>query len=521
MSFNPDITKVSVTPFTQQQISLFLREDRTAASTTFLNLFSQVANCEWSILLDTAGSKQSDGRFNIMAWNPSLMIRAAKGRTEFIDAISNTSRTVNEAPFEATEKYLHKRVAHLANTVESQFAHLPFLIGVAGMAGYDAGRFYETLPALAVDDYDTPDFAVGLYLQSIIEDTKTGLFYYCSANGSTQPDFSQSNYSQVDFPNESSLQTRKSKSAAPNSIHQNTCEQSEYPGCEDSTEYEDFTITTPFASNLTKDEYCQRLSTIHEYLTAGDCYQVNMAQRFTARYRGDFWRAYCRLRETNQAPFSAYFHLPEGIIASISPERFLSVKNGIVETKPIKGTRPRYADKYRDEESANSLLNAEKDRSENLMIVDLLRNDISKHCTPGTVNVPALFALESYEAVHHLVSTVTGHLANESTPLDLLASAFPGGSITGAPKIRSMEIIDELEPHRRNIYCGSIFYMGCRQDMDSSICIRTVLAENNKLHCWAGGGIVLDSQAPDEYQETLDKVSKIIPVLAAFNEGNE
>ena len=521
MSFIADITNVSVTPFTQQQIAHFLSADSAAASTTFLNLFSQVAHCEWSILLDTAGSKQSDGRFNIMAWNPSLMIRAAKGQTQLIDAINNTTCTVNEAPFEATEKYLHKQVAHLADTVDSQFAHLPFLIGVAGMAGYDAGRFYETLPAHAEDDYDTPDFAVGLYLQSIIEDTKTGLFYYCSANNSTQPDFSQTNFAHIDFPDQSSLQTVKSNSAAPNSINDNTCEQGENRGRAESIKREDFTVTTPFASNLTKHEYCQRLSTIHEYLTAGDCYQVNMAQRFTAHYRGDFWTAYCRLRDTNQAPFSAYFHLPEGTIASISPERFLSVKNGIVETKPIKGTRPRFTDKQRDEESANSLLNAEKDRSENLMIVDLLRNDISKHCTPGTVDVPALFALESYEAVHHLVSTVTGQLASESTPLDLLASAFPGGSITGAPKIRSMEIIDELEPHRRNIYCGSIFYMGCRQDMDSSICIRTVLAENNKLHCWAGGGIVLDSQAPDEYQETLDKVSKIIPVLAAFNEGNE
>ena len=151
------------------------------------------------------------------------------------------------------------------------------------------------------------------------------------------------------------------------------------------------------------------------------------------------------------------------------------------------------------------------------MIVDLLRNDISKHCKANTVKVPALFALESYEAVHHLVSTVTGELNENASPLELLASAFPGGSITGAPKIRAMEVIDELEPHRRNIYCGSIFYMGYREDMDSSICIRTVLAEKNQLHCWAGGGIVLDSVPSEEYQETLDKVSKILPVLASIN----
>ena len=207
--------------------------------------------------------------------------------------------------------------------------------------------------------------------------------------------------------------------------------------------------------------------------------------------------------------------LANSSIASISPERFLKVVNKIVETKPIKGTRPRFADKEEDAASASSLLTAEKDRAENLMIVDLLRNDISKHCVPHSVTVPSLFALESYEAVHHLVSTVTGVLHDNVSPLKLLASAFPGGSITGAPKIRAMEVIDELEIHRRNIYCGSMFYMGFREDLDSSICIRTLLAEKEQIHCWAGGGIVLDSVPEDEFQETLDKVSKILPVLSS------
>ena len=187
-----------------------------------------------------------------------------------------------------------------------------------------------------------------------------------------------------------------------------------------------------------------------------------------------------------------------------------------METKPIKGTRPRFVDAKQDKASADALLAAEKDRAENLMIVDLLRNDLSKHCKPGTVEVPALFALESYEAVHHMVSTVTGELNDDASPLDLLAGAFPGGSITGAPKIRAMEIIDELEPHRRNVYCGSIFYLGFRQDMDSSILIRTLLAEQGNLYCWAGGGIVVDSQPDEEYQETLDKVSRILPTLKQF-----
>jgi para-aminobenzoate synthetase component 1 len=207
---------------------------------------------------------------------------------------------------------------------------------------------------------------------------------------------------------------------------------------------------------------------------------------------------------------------------SISPERFLSVNEQVVQTKPIKGTRPRFNDPIQDQQQIESLLNTEKDRAENLMIVDLLRNDLSKHCQPGSVNVPELFKLESFAAVHHLVSTVTGKLKTSSSVMDLLQGAFPGGSITGAPKIRAMQIIDELEPNNRNIYCGSIGYLGILGDMDTNICIRTLLCEksseqsNNQqtIHCWAGGGIVLDSNAKDEYQESLDKVSKILPVLS-------
>jgi para-aminobenzoate synthetase component 1 len=161
-----------------------------------------------------------------------------------------------------------------------------------------------------------------------------------------------------------------------------------------------------------------------------------------------------------------------------------------------------------------ALLDSEKDRAENLMIVDLLRNDLSKHCKAHSVKVPHLFALESYPAVHHMVSTVVAELKDDASPFDLLCGAFPGGSITGAPKVRAMQIIQELEPDKRSIYCGSIGYVGIRQDMDTNICIRTILAENNIMHCWAGGGIVLDSQAQDEYQESFHKVTKILPTLA-------
>lgn len=499
MSLIAGISKITVTPITEKQLRHVISNDTGENASFFLQLFRRIADKEWSLLFDTAGSEKSNGRFNIMVWNPALVVAAKEGQTELIDIKRQKRYELDEKPFEASEKYLHAHVVKLRATIDVKFEHLPFIVGVAGMAGYDAGRFYESLPSKALNDYTTPDFAAGLYLNSFIEDTKTGTFYYCSTDDSTFPDI---------------LDTKLDKT--PNS---SAC--SSHGVSETNSDKKTFSITEPFASNLSQGEYERCIDAIHRYLKAGDCYQVNMAQRFTARFQGDFYSAYCRLRNENQAPFSAYFKLPESAIASISPERFLSVKEGLVETKPIKGTRPRYAEKQRDAESAYALQHAEKDRSENLMIVDLLRNDISKHCKPGSVNVPALFALESYEAVHHLVSTITGELAEGSTPLDLLASSFPGGSITGAPKIRAMEVIDELEPHRRNIYCGSIFYMGCREDMDSSICIRTVLAEDDKLYCWAGGGIVLDSQADEEYQETLDKVSKIVPVLAKFNERTE
>lgn len=474
-----DTINIYVNRFTQQELADEFALDCDKAS-VFNRLFGQISAQPYSILLDTSGSSKSEGRFNIMAFSPTAVIEAKGKVTELVNLHTASRQPLNMRPFEAVQAHLHAKFQSVEVRADFDTSHLPFIVGVAGMAGYDTGRFYEVLPSMAKNDYSSPDFSVGLYLSSLIEDTQTGYIYYCCADN--RP------LSKVFNMSEQALTS------------------------------DNFKLTSPFKSNLTKSAYEVCLDKIHAYLRAGDCYQVNMAQRFSADFEGNIWQAYCELRNQNQAPFSAYYNLAQGCIASISPERFLRVKNGVVETKPIKGTRPRFSDMEKDKASAQSLLCAEKDRAENLMIVDLLRNDVSKHCKPHSVKVPALFALESYEAVHHLVSTVTGELNDASSPLELLASAFPGGSITGAPKIRAMEVIDELEPHRRHIYCGSVFYMGYREDMDSSICIRTVLAENNRLHCWAGGGIVLDSVPSDEYQETLDKVSKILPVLASMNQ---
>jgi para-aminobenzoate synthetase component 1 len=264
---------------------------------------------------------------------------------------------------------------------------------------------------------------------------------------------------------------------------------------------------------MDKAAYTAAFNRIQYYLREGDCYQVNLAQRFVANCEGDPWRAYQLLRQLNAAPFSGYLNLPEVQILSSSPERFLKLTKDFVETKPIKGTRPRKQDDCEDRQQIKLLENSRKDRAENLMIVDLLRNDIGKTCKNGSVKVPKLFAVETYATVHHLVSTVTGRLADNQHALDLLKSCFPGGSITGAPKIRAMEIIEELEPNRRGVYCGAIGYIGFNGNMDSNIAIRTLVHSKGTIRFWAGGGIVNDSTVDEEYQECFDKAAALLELL--------
>ncbi|MFU8798327.1 MAG: anthranilate synthase component I family protein, partial [Gammaproteobacteria bacterium] len=212
-------------------------------------------------------------------------------------------------------------------------------------------------------------------------------------------------------------------------------------------------------------------------------------------------------------PYGAYLNFPDTAVLSLSPERFLQVKNRQVETKPIKGTRSRSPDPIYDKKLAQELLNSPKDRAENLMIVDLLRNDLGKNCTVGSIRVPALYNLESFPNIHHLVSTIKGELAPGKSSIDLLEGCFPGGSITGAPKKRAMEIIAELEPHKRGLYCGAIGYINFNGDMDINIAIRTLTCTAGIVTCSAGGALVADSQCESEYQETLIKIEKLLSCL--------
>ena len=446
------------------------------------SLFAHFSDKPWAMLLDSSDSQRQDGRFDIMVADPIYTVTTTGSNSTVWQQQTNQSQESASNPLSLVQALLEKTMPS-SQVRSTQDTSLPFMAGALGLFCYDLGKRFERLPNKNTNEYTTPDMAVGIYAWSIIKDNLNQTFHLCYLDQYPHPSI-QDIQQLVDHNKTSHL----------------------------------FSLTSQWQANMSQAQYTQKISCISSYLQAGDCYQINLAQRFSAHYSGDEWQAYQRLRSANQAPFSAFIRLADSVVMSISPERFLSVNEQVVQTKPIKGTRPRSNNAIEDQQQIESLLSAEKDRAENLMIVDLLRNDLSKHCQIGSIEVPELFKLESFAAVHHLVSTVTGKLKTSSSAMDLLQGAFPGGSITGAPKIRAMQIIDELEPNNRNIYCGSIGYLGVFGDMDTSICIRTLLCEqsNNQptIHCWAGGGIVLDSNAEDEYQESLDKVSKILPVLS-------
>lgn len=353
---------------------------------------------------------------------------------------------------------------------------LPFQGGALGLFGYDLGRRFETLPQQAVDDISLPDMAVGLYDWAVIVDHhKQAVSLVCHGDAKARLAWLEAQ--------------RPPTGQTP------------------------FRLTSDWRANMTALEYDAKFRQVQAYLHSGDCYQVNLAQRFQAHYQGDEWQAFTRLNAQNRAPFSAFMRLEQGAILSLSPERFIHLAEGEIQTRPIKGTLPRLTDPDDDRQQAEKLAASPKDRAENLMIVDLMRNDIGRVAEPGSVRVPELFVVEPFPAVHHLVSTITARLPASRSACDLLRAAFPGGSITGAPKVRAMAIIDELEPQRRNAWCGSIGYISLCGTMDTSITIRTLTAFDGQLYCSAGGGIVADSESAAEYQETFDKVNRILQQL--------
>ncbi|MEZ4412861.1 MAG: aminodeoxychorismate synthase component I [Gemmatimonadales bacterium] len=387
----------------------------------------------------------------------------------------------------ADERDVLREVAEfIASNRQEPIAGLPpFQGGVAGFLGYEFGRRLERLPVPRADDLALPDAWFGAYDWVISWDHEQGRAWVMAGQrgrGAAGP----SATSRI----EDIVQRLRAPATTVKASHN---------------------VSAPdVASGFTREEYLRAVERVRQYILAGDIFQANMSQRFSAPWTDEPFNFYRRLVAANPAPFSAYFQGDGFAVASASPERFLSVDTaGHVETRPIKGTRPRGATPAEDRRLADELLTSAKDRAENVMIVDLLRNDLSKVCRPGSVEVPALCALESHPTVHHLESIVTGRLEPERTAADLLRAAFPGGSITGAPKVRAMEILTELEPVARGVYCGTIGWLGLTGAMDSSIAIRTVTLQDGCAYFHAGGGIVADSDPAMEFQETLDKAAGI------------
>lgn len=269
-----------------------------------------------------------------------------------------------------------------------------------------------------------------------------------------------------------------------------------------------------FTSDVDKAHYLGSLDQIRDYLRAGDCYQVNYARRFSSGYTGVPLVDWARLAMQHAAPHASYFSIDaRRAVFGVSPERFLRIQDRHVTTEPIKGSRPRGHTDAEDEELASILRSSEKDRAENLMIVDLLRNDLGKVCTAGSIKAEKLFELRRFSNVQHLVSIVTGALRDEVDALDALLQCFPGGSITGAPKKRAMEIIAELEPHPRGFYCGSQFVLDSEGNLDSNILIRTFQTNDDKIYCHGGGGIVIDSDPEQEFAESEFKIRALMNTL--------
>ena len=429
-----------------------------------------------AVLLSSGSATHAAGRFDIITADPSLKLGTRDGQTEITEADTGKLYSFKQAPFE-----LLQQCCPVAASEDPQVRDLPFTGGAIGYFSYELLHQSYKLPRNKALDGAPADMLAGIYDWALIIDQAK---------------------------NCTTLVLRNMPSAREQRILQIIDHVIEHH--DRAFAANPFRLTAPFSSNFTRAAYLERFNRVIEYIKAGDCYQVNLAQCFSAPCSGDPFEAFSRLQSKADAPFAAYIEDDTTAVMSFSPERFLQVCNGKVITQPIKGTRPRAEDSREDRANRDALANSSKDRAENLMIVDLLRNDIGRICDVGSVKAETMFEIQTFTNVHHLVSTISGRLGNLEDVFRLFSACFPGGSITGTPKQRAMEIIDELETMPRSVYCGAIAWFGYNGNMDSNICIRTLVKAGNSVYCWGGGGIVADSTGDSEYQETLDKIGIFI-----------
>jgi para-aminobenzoate synthetase component 1 len=468
-----------------------------------LTVVERLRGAPYVLFLDSARDPERLGRHSFIAADPALLVRARGVDTELVNVATGAVRREHGTALEVARRIL-------APFLVAPRADLPsFQGGFGGYLAYDFGRVLERLPAPRHDDLAVPDAMLALYDWVIAWDHAADRAWLLStgvpAEEGTRETRARARADDVrrwlaggfDAARAPAERTGTPGTPAPS-----------YPVAGETAE------RVGLRSSFSHRAYLDAVSRVREYILAGDIFQANLSQRLEAPLPDDAWSLYRRLRALNPAPFAAWLEFGEVTVASASPERFLSLSpEGVIETRPIKGTRPRGTGPEHDAYLSRALADSEKDRAENLMIVDLLRNDISRVAAPGTVRVPELFALEHYSTVHHLVSTVSAQLDRRCDALDLLAAAFPGGSITGAPKVRAMEIIAELEPSRRGVYCGTIGYLSLSGALDTSIVIRTYVVLGRRVYFSVGGGIVADSNPEQEWRETMDKARALVEAL--------
>ena len=438
-------------------------------------LFDCLVGQPGAVFLDSGSRRDKRARYDILTACPTRLIHSKNGITT-VEYVDGRMQSYRADPFAV----VRSEVAF--GKIECP-VDLPFYTGAIGYFAYDLGRRIEKLPHYAADVDQLPELILGLYDWAVVSDHVARQTYLIA-------------YPNEHFGDKEFNQWEERLHNPPPRISKITCKQSGV-----------------LRSNMDRATYIKCFNAVKEHIYQGNCYQINLAQRFTVAIECDAWQLYRRLRMLNSAPYSAYLDCGQFQVLSISPEQFLYVHNNRAITNPIKGTRRRQRDAQQDKMQIEALSNSAKDKAENLMIVDLLRNDFGKSCRPGSIEAKHLFAVESFDNVHHLVSTVAGTLTAGKDALHLLRDCFPGGSITGAPKLRAMEIIEELEPHRRGVYCGAIGYLSRNGDMALNIAIRTALYKNQQFIFYGGGGIVSDSDGDSEYQETMDKVSSMLDLL--------
>ena len=460
-------------------------------SSPYETVFDRIHSRPFSFFLDSGMDKYKLGRYSFMGHSPFLILKSKGEKIEITMGTETYIKTGN--PFRIIESIIrHYRIR--SDTVSP-----PFIGGGVGYFAYDLCHFIERLPATVVDDLGFPDCYFCFYDKVLAYDHQEDRWYISITDCDG---------------------TMGSESGKTIKDHIRETEDEILAELEESGMQKSDSVNMPrfkpvLESNFTRESYLRAVKKAKEYIFAGDIYQVNLSQRFHAKLPMEPYRLYKKLRSINPAPFACYLNFGDITIVSSSPERFLKVEGDKAQTRPIKGTRPRGKDDCEDNRLKEELIKSEKDRAELNMIVDLERNDLGRVCDYGSVKVTEHAVAETYATVFHLVSTVEGRLLPWHNYIDLLKACFPGGSITGAPKIRAMEIIDELEPTARSVYTGSIGYLGFNDHIDLNIAIRTFLIKGDDVYFQVGGGIVADSTLEGEYEETLDKAKALIQSLTS------